>query len=102
MEVPVDFQFHGTLRNFQVVAVDVMLSHDHGVLESGTGSGKTVMALSMIAVRKQRALVDSPHIHANHIAGMSGAAGTDLRSADHEIRVIPRFWMITGDYRRFS
>ncbi len=57
VEVSVDFQFHGTLKPFQVEAVDAMLSHDHGVLESGTGSGKTVMALAMIAVRKQRTLI---------------------------------------------
>ncbi len=57
VEAFVDLQFHGTLKPFQVVAVEAMLSHDHGVLESGTGSGKTVMAEAIIAVRKQRTLV---------------------------------------------
>ncbi|GAB6147015.1 DEAD/DEAH box helicase [Desulfocicer niacini] len=57
VEAPAAFQFHGTLRPFQQVAVDTMLETHHGVLESGTGSGKTVMALAIIAARGQRALI---------------------------------------------
>jgi len=56
-EVPVDFQFHGTLKPFQNVAVNAMIQTDHGTLESSTGSGKTVMALSIIATRGKRALI---------------------------------------------
>ena len=57
VEAPAAFQFHGTLRAFQQVAVDTMLETHHGVLESGTGSGKTVMALAIIAARGQRVLI---------------------------------------------
>lgn len=53
----VNFTFHGVLRPFQSVAVNVMLSKDFGTLNAPTGSGKTVMALWMIAQRKQPALI---------------------------------------------
>ncbi|MBF0202429.1 MAG: DEAD/DEAH box helicase [Desulfamplus sp.] len=55
---PVDMEFRGTLRDFQRAAVSGPLSgSDHGVLSAGTGSGKTVMALYMIATRRQPTLV---------------------------------------------
>jgi len=54
---PVEFEFQGSLKTFQEDAVKEMLRHDSGVLSSGTGSGKTVMALYLIAERKQPALV---------------------------------------------
>ena len=54
---PVNFVFSGRLKPFQKVAVDKMLAKDFGTLSSATGSGKTVMALYMIAKRKQPALV---------------------------------------------
>ena len=54
---PVDFAFKGRLRPFQKEAVDKMLSRDFGTLSSATGSGKTVMALSVIAQRRQPALI---------------------------------------------
>ena len=55
---PVDMQFHGTLRDFQEVAVSgPLLKETHGVLSAGTGSGKTVIALYIIARRRQPALV---------------------------------------------
>ncbi len=53
----VDFAFQGTLKPFQQSAVGVMLSRDFGTLSAPTGSGKTVMALHMIARRQQRALI---------------------------------------------
>ncbi len=53
----VDFQFNGELRNFQVPAVKSCLSKDFGVLVAPTGSGKTCMALYMMAQRKQPCLV---------------------------------------------
>ncbi len=56
-DVPATFQFHGALRPFQQVAVNAMLETHLGVLESGTGSGKTVMALKIIEDRGQRTLV---------------------------------------------
>jgi superfamily II DNA or RNA helicase len=54
---PVDFGFQGELRAFQKSAVDTMLARDFGTLSSPTGSGKTVMALNMVARRRQPALV---------------------------------------------
>jgi len=54
---PVNFDFNGVLRPFQQVAVDRMLSKDFGTLSSATGSGKTIMALYMIARRRQPTLI---------------------------------------------
>ena len=54
---PLNFVFSGRLKPFQKVAVDKMLAKDFGTLSSATGSGKTVMALYMIARRKQPALI---------------------------------------------
>ena len=53
----VDFSFSGQLKPFQQTAVDEMLGKDFGTLNSATGSGKTVMALYIIARRKQPALI---------------------------------------------
>jgi len=49
---PVDFSFNGSLRPF-----DRMLARDFGTLNSATGSGKTIMALYMIARRRQPTLI---------------------------------------------
>ncbi len=49
--------FQGTLRPYQQEAVAAVLSRSFGVLEAGTGSGKTVMALNIIARRRQPAIV---------------------------------------------
>lgn len=54
---PVEFTFRGRLKSFQKIAVDEMLAKDFGTLSSATGSGKTVMALYIIAQRKQPALI---------------------------------------------
>ena len=51
------FDFHGILRPYQRQAVAAISQHSFGVLEAGTGSGKTVMALAVIALRRQPALV---------------------------------------------
>ena len=53
----VDFQFQGDLRGFQEEAVDKVLQKDFGVLCAPTGSGKTVMALALIAQRGQPTLI---------------------------------------------
>ena len=53
----VDFSFKGKLRPFQQIEVEQMLARDFGTLSSATGSGKTVMALYMVAQRKQPALI---------------------------------------------
>jgi superfamily II DNA or RNA helicase len=54
---PRGFSFKGKLRPFQQKAVDAMLARDFGTLNSATGSGKTVMALYMVARRRQPALI---------------------------------------------
>jgi superfamily II DNA or RNA helicase len=53
----IDCRFSGALKPFQQQAVDVMLLKDFGTLNAPTGSGKTIMALYMIARRKQPALI---------------------------------------------
>jgi superfamily II DNA or RNA helicase len=54
---PVKFDFTGRLKPFQKKAVTEMLSKEFGTLDAPTGSGKTVMALYMIAKRSQPALI---------------------------------------------
>jgi superfamily II DNA or RNA helicase len=57
MLAEIDVDFTGTLRPFQQQAVDSMIRREFGTLSAPTGSGKTVMALSMIAARRQPALI---------------------------------------------
>lgn len=58
IELPkVDISFSGQLKNFQQGAATAILKESHGVLSAGTGSGKTVIALFVIAQRKQPTLV---------------------------------------------
>lgn len=54
---PVDFTCTGQLKDFQVQAVDAMAARDFGVLAAPTGSGKTIMALALVARRQQPAMV---------------------------------------------
>jgi superfamily II DNA or RNA helicase len=51
------FSFKGNLRTYQATAVDAVCCRSFGVLEAGTGSGKTVMALEVMARRMQPTLV---------------------------------------------
>jgi len=53
----IDLTFQGKLKPFQEQAVTDILSRDFGTLSAATGSGKTVMALYIIAERKQPALI---------------------------------------------
>ncbi len=53
----IDIEFHGQLRPYQQNAVKDVIDHSFGVLEAGTGSGKTVMALYVIAKRRQPTLI---------------------------------------------
>jgi superfamily II DNA or RNA helicase len=54
---PVEFAFAGELRGFQAEAVEQMAARDFGTLSSPTGSGKTVMALGLVARRRQPTVV---------------------------------------------
>ncbi|UCF82343.1 MAG: DEAD/DEAH box helicase family protein, partial [Desulfobacteraceae bacterium] len=54
---PLDFSFNGKLRPFQQEAVDRILSKEFGTLSSPTGSGKTIMALWILAQRRQPSLI---------------------------------------------
>ena len=53
----IDLRFQGELRPYQHQAVAAVAAHSFGVLEAGTGSGKTVMALWLIAHRRQPTLI---------------------------------------------
>jgi superfamily II DNA or RNA helicase len=53
----IDFNFQGELRSYQQKAVQDILRRHFGVLVATTGSGKTVMALEVIARRCQPALI---------------------------------------------
>lgn len=53
----VDFGFSAGLRPYQEAAVAAVVGRQFGVLESGTGSGKTVMALAVMARRRQPTLI---------------------------------------------
>ena len=52
-----DYNFKKTLHDYQEKAVKNILTQDLGVLQSPTGSGKTVIALKVIAERKQPTLI---------------------------------------------
>ena len=54
---PIDFKFIGKLREYQEKAVSEMIRHTHGTLSAPTGSGKTIMALAIIARQKQPTLI---------------------------------------------
>jgi hypothetical protein len=53
----VEFTFHGKLHDFQEEAVEAMAARDFGTLAAPTGSGKTVMALHMVARRRQPTII---------------------------------------------
>jgi superfamily II DNA or RNA helicase len=56
-QTAIELEFFGTLRPFQKTAVDRMAAKDFGTLCAPTGSGKTVMALALIARRRQPAVI---------------------------------------------
>ena len=51
------FVFQGALRPYQEDAVTAADNRSMGVIEAGTGSGKTVMALALIARRRQPTII---------------------------------------------
>jgi superfamily II DNA or RNA helicase len=55
--IPIDLEFHGTLRTEQKKATDTLLQDDIGVLSASTAFGKTVVAAYLIAQRKVNTLV---------------------------------------------
>lgn len=54
---PCEWKFKGTLRDYQKLATTDLAKYPCDVLEASTGSGKTVMGLYMITVRKQPTLI---------------------------------------------
>lgn len=52
-----DFTFAGILKGYQQQAIMDILGRDFGVLQAPTGSGKTIMALAIIARRRQPTLI---------------------------------------------
>ena len=54
---PIDFTFQGELRDYQQEAVKGILARDFGVMESATGSGKTIAALHVVVTRRQPTLI---------------------------------------------
>jgi superfamily II DNA or RNA helicase len=53
----INLEFKGKLRDYQEDAIKGITRYPGGILESGTGSGKTTMGLYMITVRKQPTLI---------------------------------------------
>lgn len=53
---PVTFNFKGELREYQVTAIKKLIKSRYGVLESTTGSGKTVMAMALAEALGQQTL----------------------------------------------
>ncbi|AEB07959.1 DEAD/DEAH box helicase [Desulfobacca acetoxidans] len=53
----VELQFTGELKDFQCDAADTIYFRDFGTLAAPTGAGKTVIALAIIAARRQPTLI---------------------------------------------
>ena len=87
----IDLTFAGRLRDYQQEAVDAVLKRPQGALEASTGAGKTVMALAIIATRRQPTLIlvhNSELLHQwrnrieqflGIVAGQVGAGKCDVR-----------------------
>lgn len=55
-------KFMGILRPYQVKALKKIMHRNHGIIDMGTGSGKTVLALALIAARKHHTFVIVPTV----------------------------------------
>jgi len=53
----VDFSFGAVLRDYQFPAIEAIKTKDFGIISAPPGSGKTVIALNIIALRRQPALI---------------------------------------------
>ncbi len=84
-----------TLRDYQEDAVNEVLKRDFGVLESPTGSGKTVMALAVIEARRQPTLiiVHNKELLSQWIDRINSFMGM----SKHEIGIIGAGQNIIGD-----
>jgi len=78
---PVDFDFHGNLRPYQLNAVKKLLSKDFGTLSFPTGSGKTIVALYMIAKRKQPSMIVVHTRDYKDLYGEIAGKGIDVQDA---------------------
>jgi hypothetical protein len=59
---PVEFAFHGVLKDYQELAFEAMLARDHGTLVGDAKSGKTVIALYLICQRRQPTIIVVPNV----------------------------------------
>ena len=59
---PVEFQFHGVLKDYQELAYEEMTTRDHGTLVGGAKSGKTVIALYLMSQRQQPTMIVVPNV----------------------------------------
>ena len=59
---PAEFQFHGVLKDYQELAYEEMIARDHGTLVGDAKSGKTVIALYLIAQRQQPTMIVVPNV----------------------------------------
>ncbi len=53
----VEFQFTGKLKDYQQAALQAVLHREFGTLAAPTGAGKTVIAMAIIAARRQPTLI---------------------------------------------
>ncbi|MFP3870691.1 MAG: DEAD/DEAH box helicase [Syntrophobacteria bacterium] len=59
---PVDFEFHGVLKDYQQRAFEAVAARDQGVLVGDAKSGKTVIALYLICHRRQPTMIVVPNV----------------------------------------
>jgi superfamily II DNA or RNA helicase len=59
---PIEFEFHGVLKDYQERAFEEMTARDHGTLVGDAKSGKTVIALYLIYQRRQPTMIIVPNV----------------------------------------